>query len=135
MWMLARDKFEKIYRMPDLFPISRISLLKKLLLAGVLVLYSARPLLDDYFRLDGCKTVIEEYIYHLPEKSLQGLLPYCKALGKKVFRKLGNQTIGFILYQKNTGRLQKTTSTETAYPAAGIFSIMIGNLNGNFPSK
>ena len=135
-WREAWDKFGEIYRMSNLFPIHRASLLKKLVLAGGLIVYSAQPFFNDYFRVDICKSAIREFIYNLPGKSMQRLIPYCKELEKNVFQKFGNQTARFILYEKNTDRLQRPVATEAVRPIdAAIFSIMIGNLNGDYPLK
>lgn len=135
-WRKGRDKFGEIYRMSNLFPIQRVSLLKKLLLAGALTVYSAQPLLNDYYQLNDCKSRILGFMYNLPGKSMQRLIPYCEKLGKRAFMKFGSQTAQFILSENNMDQLQRPAATETLRPFnAGIFSIMIGNLNGNYTLK
>lgn len=135
-WRKSLDRFGEIYRMSNLFPIQRVSLLKKLLLAGALIVYSAQPLLNDYYQLNDCKSRILEFMYNLPGKSMQRLIPYCEKLGKRVFMKFGSQTAQFILCENNTGQLQRPAATETIGPLnAGIFSIMIGNLNEDYTLK
>ena len=136
LWRKGGDKFGEIYRMSNLFPIQRVSLLKKLLLAGTLIVYSAQPLLNDYYQLNDCKSRILEFMYNLPGKSMQHLIPYCEKLERRVFMKFSSQTAQFILCESDNGQLQRPAATETIRPLeAGVFSIMVGNLNGDYTWK
>jgi hypothetical protein len=131
-WRKGGDKFGEIYRMSNLFPIQLVSLLKKLLLAGALTLYSAQPLLNDYYQVSDCKSRVLEFMYNLPGKSMQHLIPYCEKLEKRAFMRFSSQTAQFILSENNMDQLQRPASTETIRPFnAGIFRVMIGNLNGD----